>query len=96
MLKSLVPLCSKIILTRPKIDRALPPEKLYPIAREMISDVHIIPDVDKAVIHAVEAASPKDAICIAGSLYVVGEAKELFEKNPALLSKNQQAIGPLL
>jgi len=89
MLKSLVPLCSKIILTRPKIDRALPPEKLYPIAREMIPDVHIIPDVDKAVIHAVETALPKDAICIAGSLYVVGEAKELFEKNAALLSKNQ-------
>ena len=89
MLKSLIPLCSKIILTSPKIDRALPPEKLYPIAREMISDIHIIPDVDKAVTYAVETASPKDAICIAGSLYVVGEAKELFEKNAALLSKNQ-------
>lgn len=88
MLKSLIPCCSKIILTRPKIDRSLPPEKLYPIAKEMISHIQIIPDVDKAVIHAVETASPKDAICIAGSLYVVGEAKELFEKNPTLLSKN--------
>jgi dihydrofolate synthase/folylpolyglutamate synthase len=88
MLKSLVPLCSKILLTRPKIDRALPPDKLYPIAKEMISDIQIIPDVDNAVIHAIETASPKDAICIAGSLYVVGEAKELFEKNPTLLSKN--------
>jgi dihydrofolate synthase / folylpolyglutamate synthase len=87
MLKSLIPPCSKVILTRPKIDRALPPEKLYPIAREMIADIQIIPDVDKAVTHAIETASPKDAICIAGSLYVVGEAKELFEKNPDLLSK---------
>jgi dihydrofolate synthase / folylpolyglutamate synthase len=87
MLKSLIPCCSKIILTRPKIDRSLAPEKLYPIAKKMISDVHIIPDVDKAVVNAVETASPEDAICIAGSLYVVGEAKELFEKNPALLSK---------
>jgi dihydrofolate synthase/folylpolyglutamate synthase len=89
MLKSLVPLCSKVILTRPKIDRALPPEKLYPIAREMVSDIHIIPDVDKALIHAIETASPREAICIAGSLYVVGEAKELFEKNANLLSKTQ-------
>jgi len=88
MLKSLIPCCSKIILTRPKIDRSLPPEKLYPIAKKMISHIQIIPDVDNAVIHAVESASPKDAICIAGSLYVVGEAKELFEKNPAILSKN--------
>ena len=89
MLKSLIPFCSRVILTSPKIDRALPPEKLYPMAKEMISDIHIIPDVDKAVIHAIETASPKDAICVAGSLYVVGEAKELFEKNAALLSKNQ-------
>jgi dihydrofolate synthase/folylpolyglutamate synthase len=89
MLKSLIPLCSKVILTRPKIDRALPPEKLYPIARKMIPDIHVIPDVDNAVIHAIESASPEDAICIAGSLYVVGEAKELFEKNADLLSKTR-------
>ena len=89
MLKSLIPLCSKVILTRPKIDRALPPETLYPIAREMISDIDIIPDVDKAVTHAIETASPSDAICIAGSLYVVGEAKELFEKNADLLRKTR-------
>ena len=87
MLKSLIPFCSRVILTSPKIDRALPPEKLYPIAKEMISDIHIIPDVDKAAIHAIKTASPNDVICIAGSLYVVGEAKELFEKNAALLSK---------
>jgi dihydrofolate synthase / folylpolyglutamate synthase len=89
MLKSLIPFCNRVILTSPKIDRALPPEKLYPMAKEMISDIHIIPDVDKAVIYAIETASPKDVICIAGSLYVVGEAKELFEKNAELLSKNQ-------
>lgn len=85
ILKDLLPLCRKVILTRPKIDRALAPEKLYAIAKEMISDIHIIPDVDKAIIHAIENASPDDAICIAGSLYVVGEAKELFEKRTDLL-----------
>ncbi len=88
MLKDLLPLCKKAILTRPKIDRALAPEKLYAIAKEMMSDIRIIPDVDKAIIHAVENASPDDAICIAGSLYVVGEAKEFFEKRPELLNKN--------
>lgn len=91
MLKSLLPLCNRAILTRPKIDRALPPETLYRAAKKMVSDVKIIPDVDKAVIHAIETASPKDVICIAGSLYVVGEAKELFEKNTALLNPNTPA-----
>ena len=88
MLKTLPPLCRKVILTRPKIDRALSPEKLYPIAKKIISNIHVIPDVDKAIIHAIEHASPKDAICIAGSLYVVGEAKEFFEKRADLLGKN--------
>jgi len=88
MLKDLLPLCRKVILTRPKIDRALATEKLYPVARKIISDIHIIPDVDKAIIHAIENASPEDVICIAGSLYVVGEAKELFEKRADLLRKN--------
>jgi dihydrofolate synthase/folylpolyglutamate synthase len=88
ILKDLLPLCRKVILTRPKIDRALAPKKLYPIAQKIISDIHVIPDVDKAIIYAIENTSPKDAICIAGSLYVVGEAKELFEKRADLLRKN--------
>lgn len=88
MLKDLLPPCKKAILTRPKIDRALAPETLYKTAKEIISDIDIVPDVDKAILHAIENASPKDVICIAGSLYVVGEAKELFEKRTDLLGNN--------
>jgi dihydrofolate synthase/folylpolyglutamate synthase len=88
MLNSLVPPCNSVILTSPKIDRALAPEKLYTIVKEIITDIHIIPDVDKAITYAIEAASTDDVICIAGSLYVVGEAKEAFEKNAALLNKS--------
>ncbi len=80
MLRSLLPVCSNIILTKAKIDRALPPEKLYPVASSVVKDVTIIPDVGKAVKHAVETASPRDVVCIAGSLYVVGEAKEALAK----------------
>jgi dihydrofolate synthase/folylpolyglutamate synthase len=80
MLKSLLPICNRAILTSPKIDRALSPEKLLAVAKNLISDITIIPDVGKAVNHAIESAEPSDAVCIAGSLYVVGEAKEAFEK----------------
>ncbi len=80
MLRNLLPVCSKVILTRAKIDRALAPEKLYTIAKELVSDIKIVPDVGNAVKHAVEKVSPQDAVCIAGSLYVVGEAKEELEK----------------
>ena len=89
MLKSLLPLCNRTILTSPKIDRALAPQKLYPIAKKIIPAIHIMPDVEKAIIHAIETASPNDVICIAGSLYVVGEAKEVFEKNTFLINKSQ-------
>ena len=82
MLKNLLPLCKKVILTRPKIDRSITPENLHSTAKEFISDIQIIPDVQKAIAHAIENASPEDVVCIAGSLYVVGEAKEMFEKEP--------------
>jgi dihydrofolate synthase / folylpolyglutamate synthase len=80
MLKSLLPICKKVVITSPKIDRALAPEKLSAVAERFISNITIIPDVGEAVKFAIKTALPGDAICIAGSLYVVGEAKETLEK----------------
>ena len=86
ILKYLLPACKKVILTRPKTGRAIPAKKLYAAAKTLIKDVDVIPDIDKAVIHAVSQTSPKDAVCIAGSLYVVGEAKEIIEKKKELFN----------
>jgi len=80
MLKSLLPHCSRAIITRAKTDRALPPQKLYAMAKKTLADVTIVPDVAGAAKNAIENAGPEDVICIAGSLYVVGEAKEAIEK----------------
>lgn len=80
MLNSLLPFCSRLIITAPKIDRALPPEILSAAAKSLISNITIISDVAKAVNHAIEIARSGDAVCIAGSLYVVGEAKEALDK----------------
>ncbi len=80
MLRSLVPLSNRVIVTRPKIDRGLAPEILYTIAKDVSPYVKIIPSVESAVSHAIQSAGPQDAVCIAGSLYVVGEAKEALEK----------------
>ncbi|UCF95648.1 MAG: bifunctional folylpolyglutamate synthase/dihydrofolate synthase [Desulfobacterales bacterium] len=75
MLHSLLPPCRRVILTCPQIDRGLPPEKLYAVAQDLKADSRIIPVVAEAVRYAVQTAKPQDVICIAGSLYVVGEAK---------------------
>ncbi len=80
MLKSLLAPGYRVILTRAKIDRATEPQKLYEVAKKLTPDATIIPEVARAVKHAIETAPPHGAICIAGSLYVVGEAKEAFEK----------------
>jgi len=80
MLKCLLPTANRVILTRAKINRALEPEKLEALAKRMVPQVTTIPDVKQALEYAIETASPKDVICVAGSLYVVGEAKEALDK----------------
>lgn len=76
MLKSLLCACDRVILTRARIDRALDPEILYTIAAPLVADAAVMSDVDHAVTHAVKSARRNEAICIAGSLYVVGEAMQ--------------------
>jgi len=76
MLKALLNVCDRVILTQPEIDRSLPPETLAEIARRMISDVSVIPEVGQAIQYALKMTNPADVICIAGSLYLVGDAKK--------------------
>ena len=80
MLKSLLPVCARVIITQAKIDRALETQRLFETAKKMISDVRIISDVAQAVEQAVATAEFNGIVCIAGSLYVVGEAKAAIEK----------------
>jgi len=90
MLKSLLPQCSRAIITRAKTGRALDPRRLYVTAKNIISDVSIAPDVAGAAKIAIENSGPDDVICIAGSLYVIGEAKEAIEKGLLSLGKSHQ------
>jgi dihydrofolate synthase/folylpolyglutamate synthase len=80
MLRPLMKQCRRIIVTRPLIDRALEPEILYQEAKRHVSDVTLLPGVDQAVTHALATANSDDVICIAGSLYVVGEAKQTLAR----------------
>ena len=81
ILEHLLPACSRVILTSPKIDRALPVDILYPIAAAITPDVQMIPEVSRAIAFAVQNARPEDVICVAGSLYVVGEAKAFLNQS---------------
>jgi dihydrofolate synthase/folylpolyglutamate synthase len=82
MLETLVPLAGKVIITQAKIDRSLDPAVLK-VAAERLAQrpVIIIKDVKEAVTHAIKNSEDTDVVCVAGSLYVVGEAKEKFDNN---------------
>ncbi len=82
MLTCLLPAADRIIFTKAKINRSFEPEILKNFA-ETIShaDIEIMEDVGSAVAHALETASEKDCICIAGSLYVAGEARDKIQKD---------------
>jgi dihydrofolate synthase / folylpolyglutamate synthase len=75
ILKDLAVACRRAIVTQPEINRAIPAEQLAATARKYYSDVVVVPKVHEAVQQAVLNSNPDDVICVAGSLYVVGEAK---------------------
>ncbi len=79
MLKLLLPKASRLIVTQAKINRALPPEVIASTARKLVSDIHIMPDVGSALRFAMKTAAPQSLTLVAGSLYVVGEAKATLE-----------------
>ena len=75
MLRDMVAPCQRVIITQPKIDRAIPAQRLGDFARTLTQQVEIREDVETALRHALATTSEADVICVAGSLYVVGEAK---------------------
>lgn len=75
ILRDIMAPCQRVVITQPTIDRAIPAEKLADTAKKYASQIDIIPDVARALDHALKESGPDDVICVAGSLYVVGEAK---------------------
>ena len=78
MLKFLLPTCKRVVFTQPKIGRALPAEKLAAAAAGTKVEIEILTDVQSAIQRAIDSLPANGMICVAGSLYVVGEAKEAF------------------
>ncbi|MBN1483429.1 MAG: bifunctional folylpolyglutamate synthase/dihydrofolate synthase [Chloroflexia bacterium] len=59
---------------------ATPPEALAEIAHTLAPDldVHIVPDPLRAVEQALAAAGPKDLVWVTGSLYLVGNVRQVW------------------
>jgi dihydrofolate synthase/folylpolyglutamate synthase len=77
MLDAIKPLAPKaIIATRSTSQKAMAPEEIAKLARERNLDVHVTQNVDQALAIVRELAEHNDLVCITGSLYVVGEARQ--------------------
>jgi len=79
MAKVLFPLADGVILTRPDSDRALPMDRLLPTARAFHHRVEVVENAGDALRQAFSRAEEKDLICVAGSLYLVGEIKKIHQ-----------------
>ncbi len=86
MFLRLAPLADRIILTRPKYERAAEPESLRAVAGEFAARTELIRPVGDALERAIRLATSEDLVLVTGSLYFIGEVKEIQEeknrKNP--------------
>ena len=80
MLSALLPVCRRAVITSPAINRAIPADELAPIARKFVDEVDEISTVDRAVARALQIVESGQVIVIAGSLYVVGEARQTLQR----------------
>jgi len=83
MLHKLAPLADHIILTRPRYERAAEPESLLDLAGDFADRMEVIRPVEAALGRAVDLAGPEDLVLVTGSLYFVGEVKEIQERQTA-------------
>ena len=80
MLHRLAPLADHIILTRPRYERAAEPESLREMAGEFANRTELIRSVRQALKRAMTMATSEDLVVVTGSLYFIGEVKEIKEE----------------
>jgi dihydrofolate synthase/folylpolyglutamate synthase len=91
ILAELVPCADQVVVTKPNYARAMDVGALGAEVGRMHHSVTLTETVAEALDQAGKAASPEDLILVAGSLYVVGEARALLvpalpgaEQSPAM------------
>ncbi len=81
----LFPCVDRVILTRSKISRSLSPEGMLAMVDHHHENMSVAPNVREALERAKAGAAPDDVIVIAGSIFLVGEAKEVLESVDTLV-----------
>ena len=97
IVKELVPLAREVVVTRPQTERAMEPDDLAREVRRYTPNVTVRRRVKNALSYALKQASTEDTILLAGSIYLVGEARKQVNKDTNLdrtgALNNMQPIG---
>ena len=79
ILAEIIPLADELIITRPNSPRAADPLRLGKMARTAFKKpAHVEEKLIQALKSAFSLASPDDLILIAGSLYLISEARHIL------------------
>ncbi|MBN1364762.1 MAG: bifunctional folylpolyglutamate synthase/dihydrofolate synthase [Syntrophaceae bacterium] len=78
MLKKIIPLASKIILTQVRSKRAMPAKDLLEYVKKMGRSAIVTENVNQAIERVIIMAGKQDLICATGSFYLAGEVKQAF------------------
>ena len=78
IVREIVPLADRVVVTRPQYARALDVQALAAEVRKLHGAVSTAETVGEAIKQAREGASREDLILVTGSLYVVGDARALL------------------
>lgn len=78
MIRKLVPIAREFITVRPNNERALDATALAMAIHDEKGLATAESSVAQGLMSALESAAPNDVICIIGSLYLAGEARECF------------------
>ena len=69
----------RVILTRSRVSRSISSEALRQMVDHLHTKIETAPSVEQAIDLARRGARPEDLIVIAGSIFLIGEAKEALE-----------------
>ena len=76
----LVPMSARVITTEPVSPRAMRASELAEIVGSKMRDVAVEPSIPGALAQALSSAGMKDVVLVAGSIYLVGEARRILRK----------------
>jgi dihydrofolate synthase/folylpolyglutamate synthase len=90
---TLFPHAGTVILTQPHQPRAISADLLAEMVGDLADNLHLVSDPGQALDHAIEIASPNDAIFVTGSLFLVGDLRAYF-REPARTPTAQHTPVP--